>query len=165
MLFLSPLTQRKGSWSMSFQRCILWRQTLLKMEHLSPTLFSQVLHCNKGWCWHSHPNVLCLLYQGSLPTWTCASLLQYARHVCGLHGAVVSVVAFKAKGRGFKSTHGCSHTVQKPSISPRLFSQCTYIYTYHLPFTINYVWHQCSHSFSAVHWLSYDRMRVSFEAC
>ena len=47
--------------------------------------------------------------------------------VCGLRGAVVSVVAFWAKGRGFKSTHGCSHTMQKPSISPRLFGQCTLI--------------------------------------
>ena len=46
-------------------------------------------------------------------------------YVCGLRGAVVSVVAFKAKGRGFKSTHGCSHIVPKPSISPALFGQCT----------------------------------------
>ena len=38
--------------------------------------------------------------------------------MCGLRGAVVSVVAFKAKGRGFKSTHGCSHTVPKPSFNP-----------------------------------------------
>ena len=36
--------------------------------------------------------------------------------------------AFWAKGRGFKSTHGCSHTVQKSSISPRLFGQCTLLY-------------------------------------
>ena len=60
--------------------------------------------------------------------------------VCGLRGAVVSVVAFKTKGRGFKSTHGCSHTVKKPSISHRLFGQCTLnisllftIYHLHLP--------------------------------
>ena len=38
--------------------------------------------------------------------------------MCSLCGTVVSVVAFKVKGRGFKSTHGCSHTVQKPSINP-----------------------------------------------
>ena len=40
--------------------------------------------------------------------------------ICGLCGAVVSVDSFKAKDHGFKSTHGCSHTVQKPSINPRL---------------------------------------------
>ena len=45
---------------------------------------------------------------------------------CGLPGAVVSVVAFKAEGRGFKSTHGCSHTVRKPWISHRLFCHCTF---------------------------------------
>ena len=45
--------------------------------------------------------------------------------VCGLRGAMVSVVVFWAKGRGFKSAHCCSHTVQKPSISPKLFGQCT----------------------------------------
>ena len=33
---------------------------------------------------------------------------------CGLRGAVVSVLTFKAKGRGFKSTLGFSHMVQKP---------------------------------------------------
>ena len=44
---------------------------------------------------------------------------------CGLCGAAVSVVTFKAKGRRFKCSHGCSHIVQKPSISPRLFGQCT----------------------------------------
>ena len=54
--------------------------------------------------------------------------------VCGLRGAVVSVVAFWVKGRGFKSTHGCSHTVQKPLISPRLFGQCTWNIS--LPFTL-----------------------------
>ena len=54
--------------------------------------------------------------------------------VCGLRGAVVRDVGFKAKGRGFKSTHGCSHTVQKPSISPALFGQCTLNIC--LPFTI-----------------------------
>ena len=37
-------------------------------------------------------------------------------------GAMVSVVAFKAKGREFDSTDGCSHTVQKPSISSRLLA-------------------------------------------
>ena len=53
-------------------------------------------------------------------------VLDRITHVAySLRGAVVSVVAFWAKGRGFKSTHGCSHTVQKPSISPRLFGQCT----------------------------------------
>ena len=57
--------------------------------------------------------------------------------VCGLRGAVVSVVAFWAKGRGFKSTHGCSHTVQKLSISPRLFGQCTLNIS--LPFTIYHI--------------------------
>ena len=41
--------------------------------------------------------------------------------VCGLHGTVVSVVTFRVKGHGLKSTHGCSHTVQKPW----LFGQCT----------------------------------------
>ena len=44
--------------------------------------------------------------------------------------SVLTVVSFsvlhnRVKGRGFKSNHGCSHTVQKPSISPRLFGQCT----------------------------------------
>ena len=39
--------------------------------------------------------------------------------------SVVSVVAFRPKGRLFKSTRGCSHIVQKPWISPRLFCQCT----------------------------------------
>ena len=43
-------------------------------------------------------------------------------------------VAFRVKGRGFKSTHSCSHTVQKPSISPRLFCQCTLNICF--PFTI-----------------------------
>ena len=56
--------------------------------------------------------------------------------VCGLRGAVVNVVAFKAKGRGFKSTHGFSHTMQKPSISPALFGQCKL--NIYLPFTILY---------------------------
>ena len=40
----------------------------------------------------------------------------------------------KGKCRGFKSTHGCSHTVQKPSISPALYGQCTL--NIYLPFTI-----------------------------
>ena len=40
-------------------------------------------------------------------------------YICGIRGAVVSVVTSRAKGRGFKSEHGCSHTAQKPSISPR----------------------------------------------
>ena len=56
--------------------------------------------------------------------------------MCGLRGAVVSVVAFKVKGRGLKHIHGCSLTVQKkPSISSRIFCQCTLKYilpTYHL---------------------------------
>ena len=59
---------------------------------------------------------------------------EYSFFVYGPRGTVVSVVAFKANGRGFKSTHGCSHTVQKPSISPRLFGQCTLNIC--LPFTI-----------------------------
>ena len=33
----------------------------------------------------------------------------------------VSVVISRARGRMFKYTYGCSHTVQKPSISPWLF--------------------------------------------
>ena len=58
------------------------------------------------------------------------------QNVCiGLCDAVVSAVAFRAKGRGFKSTHGCSHTMKKPSISPRLFGQCTL--NIYLHFTIN----------------------------
>ena len=58
------------------------------------------------------------------------------QNVCiGLRDVVVSAVAFRAKGRGFKSTHGCSHTMKKHSISPRLFGKCTLnIYS---PFTIN----------------------------
>ena len=35
-------------------------------------------------------------------------------------GALVSVVTFRAEDRAFKSTHCCSHTLQKPSISPGL---------------------------------------------
>ena len=57
-------------------------------------------------------------------------------NVCGPRGAVVSVIAFNAEGREFKSTHGCSHTMQKPSISPRLFGQC--MLNIYLPFTIKY---------------------------
>ena len=34
-------------------------------------------------------------------------------------------VALYAKGCGFKSAHGYCRTVQKPSISPWLFGQCT----------------------------------------
>ena len=45
-------------------------------------------------------------------------MLKIETYVCGFRGAVVSVVSFKAKGCGFKSTHFCSHTVQKRSISP-----------------------------------------------
>ena len=33
--------------------------------------------------------------------------------------------SIRTKDHGFKSTHGCSHTVKKSSISPRLFGQCT----------------------------------------
>ena len=35
-------------------------------------------------------------------------------------GALVSVVTFRAEDRAFKTTHCCSHTLQKPSISPGL---------------------------------------------
>ena len=55
---------------------------------------------------------------------------------CGLRGAMVSVVAFRADGRGIKSTHSCSHTVQKPSINLRPVSQWTLKYTYHLPYSL-----------------------------
>ena len=48
-----------------------------------------------------------------------------------LCGTVVSVVTFSF--RWFRSTHGCSHTVQRPLISPRLFGQCTL--NIYLPFT------------------------------
>ena len=53
---------------------------------------------------------------------------------CDLHGGVVSVVAFRVKGHGFKSIHCRSHTLQKPSISPSLFRQCRlkFKYTYHI---------------------------------
>ena len=54
--------------------------------------------------------------------------------VCGLCGAMVGYVAFRVQGRGFKSTHGCSHTVQKSLICPRIFGQCTLNIS--LPFTI-----------------------------
>ena len=54
--------------------------------------------------------------------------------VCGFRGALVIFVAFRQKGRGFKSTHGCSDTVQKPLFSPRLFGQWTL--SIYLPFTI-----------------------------
>ena len=71
-------------------------------------------------------------------TWVvCDSGVGASTPLCGLHGAVVSVVAFWAKSRGFKSTHGCSHTVQKPSISPRLFGQCTLNIS--LPFEIQVI--------------------------
>ena len=46
-------------------------------------------------------------------------------------------VALYAKGCEFKSAHGCCCAVQKPSISPWLFGQCTlniypvYIYWYY----------------------------------
>ena len=56
--------------------------------------------------------------------------------MCGLRGALVSVVAFRAWGHGFKSTYGCPHILQKPSISPRLFGQCTL--NIYVPFTIYY---------------------------
>ena len=56
------------------------------------------------------------------------------KSVCGLRNAVVCVVGSKAKGRGFKSTHDCSHTVQKPTISPWLFGQCAF--NIYLPFII-----------------------------
>ena len=63
------------------------------------------------------------------------------QNVCiGLRDAVVAV-AFRAKDCGFKSTHGCSHTMKKPSINPRLFGQWTlniYLpYSYHLPLTLS----------------------------
>ena len=52
----------------------------------------------------------------------------------GLRGAVISVVAFRGNGFGFRSIHGCSHTVKKPWISPKIFGQCTL--NIYLPFTI-----------------------------
>ena len=39
--------------------------------------------------------------------------------VCGLRGAVVGIVAFRAKGRGFKSTRGCfAHPAEAPDLAP-----------------------------------------------
>ena len=62
---------------------------------------------------------------------------QTEREAAGsLRSAVVSLVAFRAKGRGFKSANVGSHNAQKPSISQRLFGQCTLKLNVHLPFTI-----------------------------
>ena len=60
---------------------------------------------------------------------------QTEREAAGsLRSAVVSLVAFRAKGRGFKSANGCRYVVQKPSTCFSLFGQC--LLNIYLPFTI-----------------------------
>ena len=60
--------------------------------------------------------------------------------VCGLHVSVVRVVAFnrKAKVCGFRSTHGCVHTLYTSlRFAPAYLAylaNARLVYAYHLPF-------------------------------